>query len=139
VRRNIAGWCAPIACGLLLAAPASPQPGDARVEIEREGQESLFRLDAEQRAYSRSLGPLPPGRRLELQDRLVRQRLHQQDLQRRQLDRERGWSSPGGAPSPLGPQAERGLRLQRLQRAQDSLQLQQQMQRHTWPYREWWK
>jgi hypothetical protein len=124
---------------LAMAGTAAAQTPERRTEIDRQGEEALFRLEADQKAYTESLRALPSDRRFELQGRLLQQRLHQLDVQRRQLDLERARRPAGAPPSPIGTQAERGLMLQRLHREQETLRLHHQMQRQTWPYPKWWQ
>ena len=120
----------------LSAAPqgSPPQPVFTRPALEREQAQESIRLKREQDAYRRGLGKLPPAQQRSLDDRLRLQRLQQRHLQERQRLEQRSLQRRLKAAPYSLPNARQRAQAQGFRREGQQQQLQQKIQRSTWPH-----
>jgi hypothetical protein len=137
---NLSRWsCVLAVFGLMLAAVVHGQTATLRPQVEKLDEAERLKLETDQRAYTESLKPLAPQQQQELQQRLLQQKLQQRQLQQQQLGdqlllEQRLKALPGA-----NVRGAENLQIQQFERQQRGLQLQQDMQRETWPYPRRWQ
>ncbi len=137
---NLSRWlCVLAVFGLMLTAVVHGQTATLRPQVEKQDEAERLKLETDQKTYTESLKPLAPQQRQELQQRLQQQKLQQRQLQQQQLGDELLLEQRMKALPGANVRGAESLQIQQFERQQRGLQLQQEMQRETWPYPRRWQ
>lgn len=120
--------------GGLLCLQAETAAQENWLTLEGYDREQQQALREEQRSFTRSVEPLEPQQRRQLDQRYLRERLDQTGLQNQQRARESAVTADSAKRPGPETQSERSLRNQQYQTEQRRLRLQQQIERRSSTY-----